>query len=47
MPEQPVSYTTADGTKVYPKTVTKPDGSKELNTIQIQKVQAMKFLKRM
>ena len=29
MPEQPVSYTTADGTKVYPKTVTKPDGSKE------------------
>ncbi|WP_215769516.1 YadA-like family protein [Haemophilus sp. SZY H36] len=29
MPEQPVSYTTADGTKVYPKTVTKPDGTKE------------------
>ena len=29
MPEQPVSYTTANGTKVYPKTVTKPDGSKE------------------
>ena len=29
MPEQPVSYTTADGTKVYPKTVTKPNGSKE------------------
>ena len=29
MPEQPVSYTTADGTKVYPKTVTKPGGSKE------------------
>ena len=30
MPEQPVSYTTADGTKVYPKTVTKPDGTKEV-----------------
>ena len=30
MPEQPVSYTTADGTKVYPKTVTKQDGSKEI-----------------
>ena len=30
MPEQPVSYTTADGTKVYPKTVTKPDGTKDV-----------------
>ena len=30
MPEQPVSYTTADGTKVYPKTVTKEDGTKEV-----------------
>ncbi|MDU7463542.1 MAG: ESPR-type extended signal peptide-containing protein, partial [Haemophilus haemolyticus] len=30
MPEQPVSYTTAEGTKVYPKTVVKPDGSKEV-----------------
>ena len=30
MPDQPVSYTTADGTKVYPKTVTKPDGTKEV-----------------
>ena len=29
MPEQPVSYTTADGIKVYPKTVKKPDGTKE------------------
>ena len=30
MPEQPVSYTTADGKKVYPKTVTKPDGTKDV-----------------
>ena len=30
MPEQPVSYTTADGTKVYPKTVTKEDGTQEV-----------------
>ena len=30
MPEQPVSYTIADGTKVYPKTVTKPDGTKDV-----------------
>ena len=30
MPEQPVSYTTANGTKVYPKTVTKPDGTKDV-----------------
>ena len=30
MPEQPVSYTTADGTKVYPKTVIKPDGTKDV-----------------
>ena len=30
MPDQPVSYTIADGTKVYPKTVTKSDGTKEV-----------------
>ena len=30
MPEQPVSYTTVDGTKVYPKTVTKEDGTQEV-----------------